>query len=128
MEPCYAALLMSGAGYDSGGTIRFGVFELDTRTGELRKRGVKLKLPHQAIACSCVAECSWRGRVQARVEGNRLAGGTFVDFDAAINKSMSQLRTLLGDTGPSPRFIERCLDGGIDSLLRCRAITNFNAL
>jgi cholera toxin transcriptional activator len=97
---------MSG-GDETPATIRFGVFEVDTRSGELRKRGVKLKLADQAYRVlreltERPGEVVTRDALKAALWPDR----SFVDSASGINKSVSQLRTVLGDNGPSPRFIE----------------------
>ena len=92
---------------DNAAPICFGAFELDTATGELRKRGVKLRLPDQAYRVLRAllehpGEVVTRAQLQERVWSDR----TFGDFESAINKCISQLRTVLGDSGQNPRFIE----------------------
>jgi len=88
-------------------TVRFGVFELDYQTGELRKQGVKLRLQGQPIQ---VLErlLETPGELVTREElRNRLwAADTFVDFDQALNNSVQRIREALGDSAQSPRFIE----------------------
>jgi DNA-binding winged helix-turn-helix (wHTH) protein len=98
---------MHGDGDERSATIRFGLFELDTRTGELRNRGVRLKLGGQAY-CILRALLNSPGEVVTRdhLKETVWPDRTFVDFDSAINKSVSQIRTILGDSGPNPRFIE----------------------
>src|SRR5436190_356488 len=98
---------MSGVGNKIGTSLRFGLFELDTRSGELRKRGVKLKLSDQAYCIlrallNSPGELVTRDQLIEAVWPDR----TFVDFDSAINKSVSRIRTILGDNGANPRFIE----------------------
>lgn len=87
--------------------LRFGIFELDTRTGELRKRGIKLRISDQAYRIlhellMHPGEVVSRERLKETIWPDR----PFVDSDSAINKSISQLRTLLADSGENPRFIE----------------------
>jgi len=101
------SIRMSEPGDECGATIRFGLFELDTRTGELRKRGIKLKLGDQAycilrVLLQSPGEVVTREQLKETVWPDRM----FADFDSAINKSVSQIRTTLGDNGPNPRFIE----------------------
>lgn len=98
---------MQGTGNASSATIRFGVFELDTRTGEFRKRGVKLKLTDQAYRI-LLALVQQSGHLVTREELKQTVwpDRTFGDFDSAINKSVSQIRALLGDNGPTPRYVE----------------------
>ncbi|AMY09473.1 Transcriptional regulator HilA [Luteitalea pratensis] len=95
------------ASHVGGGPIRFGAFELDTTSGELRKRGVKVNLPQQAFRVLHAlverpGEVVSRGELQLRVWPDR----TFVEFETGINKCVSQVRSLLGDTGAASRFIE----------------------
>jgi len=98
---------MLPAGGKGGSRLRFGVFELDTRTGELWKWGIKRKLSDQAYSILS-ALLRTPGEVVTREELKRTLwpNGRFVDSDSAINKSVSQIRTVLGDSGRNPRFIE----------------------
>ena len=87
--------------------IRFGIFEVDLEAGELRKRGIKIKLqdqPFQVLA----ALLQRSGYVLTREElQERLwAADTFVDFDRAVNKAVNRIRAALGDLASTPRFIE----------------------
>lgn len=88
-------------------THRFGIFELDLQGGELRKRGVKLKLQQQpfqilGILLERPGEVVTREEIQKRLWPQ----DTYVDFDNAINSSIRKLREALGDNAESPRFIE----------------------
>ena len=87
--------------------LRFGVFELDRRSGDLRKRGFRTPLRAQTVQV-LLALADRPGQVVSREElrARLWPDGTFVDFDRAINKSMSELRRVLGDSASSPRFIE----------------------
>jgi TolB-like protein/DNA-binding winged helix-turn-helix (wHTH) protein/Flp pilus assembly protein TadD len=87
--------------------VRFGVFEVDLRSGELRKGGSKVRLqaqPFQVLALLLER----RGDTVTRDEiRNQLWGaGTFVDFDHGLNKAINKIRETLGDSAVSPRFIE----------------------
>jgi len=87
--------------------LRFGVFELDLKTFELRKHGVRLRLSEQP--CQILAILLEKpGDVVTREElRNRLwPGDTFVDFDHGLNNAVMRLREVLGDSSDSPRFIE----------------------
>src|SRR5438094_783359 len=89
------------------GIFRFGDFELDSRSGELRKRGRALRLqqqPAQVLAMLVAArgEMVTREELRDRIWGRE----TYVDFDRAINKAINHLRQLLGDDADRPRFIE----------------------
>src|ERR1051325_11298738 len=87
--------------------LQFGVFELDLRAGELRKRGVKLRLqeqPFQVLAMLVERPGETVAREDLR---NRLwTAETFVDFDHGVNKAVNRIRDALGDSATSPRFVE----------------------
>src|SRR5215831_1428923 len=87
--------------------VRFSVFEVDRRSGELRKRGVRVRLRDQAFqVLACLLERP--GEVVTREELQRRLwpADTFVDFDRGLNKAVNRLREALGDSADSPRFIE----------------------
>jgi TolB-like protein/DNA-binding winged helix-turn-helix (wHTH) protein/Tfp pilus assembly protein PilF len=87
--------------------LRFGVFEVDLRAGELRKQGVRLRLqeqPFQVLAILLERPGDTVTREELR---NRLwTADTFVDFDHGVNKAVSRIREALGDSATSPRFVE----------------------
>src|ERR1700731_3057329 len=86
---------------------RFGVFELDLRAAELRKRGVRIKLQEQPFQILCLL-LEHPGEVVTREElRQRLwPAHTFVDFDRSLNKAMTKLRAALGDSAENPRYVE----------------------
>ena len=88
-------------------TFAFGEFELDWPSRELRKRGKRLRVTQQPLH-ALVLLVSAGGTVVTREELRRALwqDGTFVDFDRAINKTINQLRQLLGDHVERPRFIQ----------------------
>jgi len=88
-------------------TRGFGVFELDIRAAELRKRGVRIKLQEQPFQILCLL-LDHSGEVVTRDEiRQRLwPAHTFVDFDRSLNKAMTKLRSALGDSAESPRYVE----------------------
>jgi TolB-like protein/DNA-binding winged helix-turn-helix (wHTH) protein len=89
------------------GAIRFGVFEVDLRVGELRKQGVKVKLQEQPFQVLQVL-LEKPGEIVNREElRNRIwPSDTFVDFDGGVNNAIKRLREALGDSADNPRFIE----------------------
>jgi TolB-like protein len=91
----------------SSSVVRFGVFEVDFRNGELRKSGIRLKLPGQPLQVLEVL-LEQPGTVIARDELRRRLwpADTFVDFDNALNTAVNKLREALCDTATNPRFIE----------------------
>jgi TolB-like protein/DNA-binding winged helix-turn-helix (wHTH) protein len=87
--------------------VRFGVFEVDRQARELRKRGVRIKLEDQPFEILTVllekpGDIVTRSELQARVWPE----GTFVDFDKSLTKAINKIRTALGDSAATPRFIE----------------------
>jgi len=87
--------------------VRFGTFEANLRTGELRKRGIRLALQEQPLRILS-ALLGRPGEVVSREElCNRLwPDGTFVDFEHSLNAAVRRLRLTLGDEAEVPRFIE----------------------
>jgi TolB-like protein len=93
--------------YPAAALFRFGPFELDRRTGELRKRGVRLALQEQPQRI-LAALLESPGDIVGRDELCRRLWpqGTFVDFEHSLNAAVRRLRVTLGDTAETPRFIE----------------------
>src|SRR5215470_11135821 len=87
--------------------VRFGVFELDVRKGELRKSGLKLQLGGQPLQVLAVL-LERPGEVVTREELHKQlwAEGTFVDVEHGLNAVVNRIRDVLGDSSDSPRFIE----------------------
>src|SRR5882762_2782464 len=86
--------------------VRFGSFEVDLQSGELRKSGQKLKLSGQpfqvlAILLEHPGEVVTREQLQ-----KRLWPDTFVDVDHNLNTAINKIREVLGDSAESPRFVE----------------------
>lgn len=91
----------------SRGRLRFGVFELDLRAGELRKDGRRVRLQEQpfqvlAMLLEHPGEVVTREEVQKKL----WPADTFVDFDHGLNKAINKVREALGDSAHSPRFVE----------------------
>lgn len=88
-------------------SVRFGVFEVDLRAGELRKRGSKVKLQEQPLQVLALL-LERPGDVVTRDELQRRLwpGQTFVDFEQGLNGAIRRLRQALGDSAESPRFVE----------------------
>lgn len=91
----------------SNRAVRFGVFEIDLRSGELRKHGVHLRLQEQPFKV-LAALLEHPGEIVSREQlVQRLwADGTFVDFDRGLNAAVTRLRQVLADSAESPRYIE----------------------
>src|SRR5438128_4004611 len=92
---------------DSPGRLRFGVFELDLRAGELRKRGLRIRLQQQPFQVLALL-LERAGQVVGREELQKALwpADTFVDFDHGLNKAINKIRDALGDSAESPRFVE----------------------
>src|ERR1700693_2225728 len=89
------------------GVIRFDQFEADLHAQQLRKSGVRVKLPRQSFQIlQILAERP--GKVVSREELRQALwpGDTFVDFDHGLINSVKRIRDVLGDSAESPRFIE----------------------
>lgn len=90
-----------------GQPIRFGIFEVDLRAGELRRQGLKVKLQEQPFQI-LVMLVDHPGEVVTREEVQKRLwpANTFVDFDGGLNRAMHRLREALGDSADRPRFVE----------------------
>jgi TolB-like protein/DNA-binding winged helix-turn-helix (wHTH) protein/Flp pilus assembly protein TadD len=87
--------------------LRFGIFELDTQSGELRRHGLKVRLPDQSF--QILQELLNRpGEVVTREDLRRQlwTSDTFVDFDVGLNSAIRKLREALEDSADNPRFVE----------------------
>ena len=87
--------------------LRFGVFELDPASGELRRSGMRVRLPRQAaLVLRALLEAG--GEPVSRADLRRVLWGedTFVDFEHSLNFVMARLRRALGDRATQPRYIE----------------------
>jgi len=90
----------------NGRLVRFGVFEVDLRSGELRKAGVKLKIVGQPFQVLTIL-LEHAGEVVTREElQKQLWPDTFVDADHNLNAAINKIREVLGDSAESPRYVE----------------------
>jgi len=87
--------------------IRFGVFEVDLRTGEMRKHGLKIKLQEQPFQV-LVMLLERPGEVVTREELHEKVWGldTFVDLEHGLATAVKKIREALGDSADNPRFVE----------------------
>ena len=88
-------------------TTRFGVFELNTRSGELRKSGTRIRIQDQPLKI-LMALLEQPGAVVTREELKRRIwpDESFGDFDHAVNVAVAKLRAALADSADTPRFVE----------------------
>src|SRR5271169_3015826 len=87
--------------------VRFGVFEVDLRAGELRRNGLKVKLQNQpfqilGMLLERPGEIITRDEMRVRL----WPAETFVDFDHGLNSAIRRLRDALGDSAESPTYVE----------------------
>lgn len=87
--------------------VRFGDFEFNVRSGELRKAGMRLALPDQSrhvlqTLLETPGELVTREQLRARL----WAADTFVDFEQGLNAAVRRLRDALGDSADQPRYVE----------------------
>ncbi len=107
--------------------VRFGNFEVDLRSGELRKAGMKVKLSGQPFQVLTIL-LERHGDVVTREElQKRLWPDTFVDVDHNLNASITKIREALGDSAESPRFVETLPRRGYRFLVPVNDIVEANA-
>ncbi len=87
--------------------IRFGCFEADLHSGELRKKGLRIKLQEQpfqvlAILLQRPGELVTREELRDKI----WPADTFVDFDQGLNRAINKIREALSDDAETPRYIE----------------------
>jgi TolB-like protein/DNA-binding winged helix-turn-helix (wHTH) protein/Tfp pilus assembly protein PilF len=109
--------------------LRFGAFELDVRSGELRRSGVLIRLsPQQLRLLRFLAEHA--GQVCTREEIQREIWGSevFVDFDRGLNVCIAQIRAALNDDSEAPRFIQTAPRRGYRFLAPVEQVTAASAI
>ena len=87
--------------------LRFGVFELNLDSEELRKDGIPIKLPPQpvkilALLASHAGQTVTRDEIQKEIWGDE----TYVDFEHGLNQCIKQIRTALNDNADKPLYVE----------------------
>jgi TolB-like protein/DNA-binding winged helix-turn-helix (wHTH) protein/Flp pilus assembly protein TadD len=87
--------------------IRFDVYEVDLRAGELRKHGIKIRLQEQPfLILQALLETPGQIVTREELEKRIWPGDTFVDFDHGLHAAVNRLRQALGDAADKPRFVE----------------------
>jgi TolB-like protein/DNA-binding winged helix-turn-helix (wHTH) protein/Tfp pilus assembly protein PilF len=125
LVPKVGAVLAPGFAMQANGPprcLRFGVFEVDLRAGQLTKRGLRLKLqeqPFQVLAMLLERPGELVSREELR---SRLWPRTIVDFDHGLNKAINKIREALGDSAENPRFVETVARRGYRFLADVEAI------
>ena len=94
-------------GHRSAQIVRFGLFEANLQTGELRKGGVKVPLQGQPFqVCAILLTRSGEFVSWEELRQQVWPEDTFVDFDHALNTAITKIRLALGDQADNPRFVE----------------------
>jgi cholera toxin transcriptional activator len=98
---------MSSPQASTAGMYRFGVFEVNSAAGELRKSGVRIRLQEQPFQV-LLTLLERPGGIVTREELQQKLwpADTFVDFDHGLNTAVNKLREALGDSAVNPRYIE----------------------
>lgn len=108
----------------ANGVIRFGIFEVDLRAGQLRRNGLKVRLQEQPFQVLTMlldhpGEVVTREDLHARL----WPADTFVDFDHGLNAAVKRLRDALGDSAENPRFVETLARRGYRFLGRVESLS-----
>ena len=87
--------------------VRFGIFEVSFQSGEIRRAGLKIRVQQQPLKVLQIllerpGEVVTREHLRTRLGAQE----TFGDFDQALNIAIGKLRSALGDSSESPRYIE----------------------
>jgi TolB-like protein/DNA-binding winged helix-turn-helix (wHTH) protein/Flp pilus assembly protein TadD len=88
-------------------TLRFGLFELDLRSGELWKQGRKIRLEGQPVQILiCLLERSGELVTRDELRERLWPVDTYVNFEHGLNAAVKRLRRALNDSADNPRFVE----------------------
>src|SRR6516162_9063474 len=104
---------------------RFGAFEINLQSGELRKNGIRLRLsgqPFQVLAV--LIERAGEAVAREELQSKLWSADTFVDFDHGLNNAVARIREVLDDSSDTPRYVETIPRHGyrfIGTLGRCSA-------
>jgi DNA-binding winged helix-turn-helix (wHTH) protein len=87
--------------------LRFGPFELDVRSGDLRRNGQLVRIQPQPLKVLTLLASRPGGLVsREEIQAEVWPAGTFVDFEQSLNFCIRQIRSALGDTAVAPRYLE----------------------
>jgi len=94
-------------GSDRRVKLRFSSFEVDLDSGELRKNGLRIKLPDQAFkVLAALLEQAGEVVTREQLQQKLWPADTLVDFDHGLNKAINRVREALCDSASTPRFLE----------------------
>ena len=86
---------------------RFGVFEADATTGELRRQGIRVKLNSQPFqVLMMLLERPGEVLTREEISSALWSSDTFVDYEHGVNSAVNRIREALGDSAGNPRFVE----------------------
>lgn len=89
-------------------TVRFGAFEFDPQQRELRKHGLRIRVPDQSLEIlTALVEHPGDTVTRERIQALLWPNGTVVGFERSINAAVKRLREALGDPADKACFIER---------------------
>jgi len=84
--------------------FRFGAFEFEPRTGELRKQGLRIRLEGQPVAIlQMLLERPGELVTREDLKKKLWPADTFVDFEHSLNAAVKRLRSALNDSADAPR-------------------------
>lgn len=90
------------------GVARFGPFEFNPSLGELRKHGLRVRVPHQSLQIlAALVERPGEIVSRDRLRSILWPHGTVVGYEQSLNAAITRLRSALGDSADGPRYIER---------------------
>ena len=109
--------------------LAFGPFDVDTSAGELRKSGVRVRLPGQPFQILLIllahpGEVVSREQLRERI----WSSGTFIDFEHGLSAAVNKLRRALGDSAENPRYIETVPGRGYRFIARVGQVDGFGAI
>jgi len=113
----------------ANGIFRFGAYEADPGSGELRKSGVRLRVQEQPFQVLLVllerpSEVVTREELRQKL----WPADTFVDFDHSLNTVINKLREALSDSAANPRFIETLARRGYRFVAPVEFVAKLSAL
>jgi len=102
-------------------SIRFDLFELDVRSGQLRRSGLPVDLPPQALrVLAMLAERPDEVVTRQEIKEALWPGQSYGDFDSRLNFAVKKLREALGDDADRPRYVQTVRNAGYRFIARVR--------
>jgi len=102
---------------------RFGAYEFDPRTGELRKQGIRIRLEGQPLAIlTLLLERPGELVTREEIQKKLWPADTFVDFEHSLNAAIKRLRAALSESANAPRYIETLAGRGYRFIAPLQAV------